>query len=64
MLGIGEIGLNLNTRNEMTIFEEQVELALGELVSYLEFEIKNHPGIEDPDAILAGVAELRAATGL
>lgn len=28
VLGIGEIGLNLNTRNEMTIFEEQVELAL------------------------------------
>lgn len=27
-LGIGEIGLNMNTRNEMTIFEEQVELAL------------------------------------
>ncbi len=43
--------------------EEQVALALGELVSYLEFEIKNHPGIEDPDPILAGLAELRAATG-
>jgi uncharacterized protein len=28
VLGIGEIGLNLNTRNEMTIFEEQVELAV------------------------------------
>lgn len=28
VLGIGEIGLNLNTRNEMIIFEEQVELAL------------------------------------
>jgi predicted metal-dependent TIM-barrel fold hydrolase len=28
VLGIGEIGLNLNTPNEMTIFEEQVELAL------------------------------------
>lgn len=28
VLGIGEIGLNKNTRNEMTIFEEQVELAL------------------------------------
>ncbi len=28
VLGIGEIGLNLNTANEMTIFEEQVELAL------------------------------------
>ena len=28
VLGIGEIGLNRNTRNEMTIFQEQVELAL------------------------------------
>jgi hypothetical protein len=43
--------------------EDQVSLALGELVSYLEFEIKNHPGIEDPDPILAGLAELRAQTG-
>ena len=30
VLGIGEIGLNKNTRNEMTIFEEQVELAVRE----------------------------------
>ncbi|MDY6845466.1 MAG: TatD family hydrolase [Thermodesulfobacteriota bacterium] len=29
VLGIGEIGLNMNTRNEMIIFEEQVELALA-----------------------------------
>lgn len=28
-LGIGEIGLNKNTRNEMTVFEEQVEMALS-----------------------------------
>jgi predicted metal-dependent TIM-barrel fold hydrolase len=28
VLGVGEIGLNKNTRNEMIIFEEQVELAL------------------------------------
>lgn len=28
VLGIGEIGLNRNTRNEMTVFQEQVELAL------------------------------------
>jgi uncharacterized protein len=28
VLGIGEIGLNINTTNEMIIFEEQVELAL------------------------------------
>jgi predicted metal-dependent TIM-barrel fold hydrolase len=27
VLGVGEIGLNRNTRNEITIFEEQVELA-------------------------------------
>ena len=34
VLGIGEIGLNKNTRNEVTIFEEQVDLAMrtGELV--------------------------------
>jgi len=28
VVGIGEIGLNKNTLNEMTVFEEQVELAL------------------------------------
>ncbi len=28
VLGIGEIGLNKNTRNEMTVFQEHVELAL------------------------------------
>lgn len=28
VLGIGEIGLNKNTRNELAIFEEQVQLAL------------------------------------
>ncbi len=28
VLGIGEIGLNLNTKNEMIIFEEQIELAI------------------------------------
>src|ERR1043165_3389674 len=27
VLGVGEIGLNKNTRNEITIFEEQVDLA-------------------------------------
>ena len=40
--------------------EAQVLGALGELVSYLEFEIMNHPGIDDPQAVLAAVAELRA----
>ena len=29
VLGIGEIGLNRNTKNEMTVFQEQVELALA-----------------------------------
>ncbi len=29
VLGVGEIGLNKNTKNEMTIFEEQVEMALS-----------------------------------
>ena len=29
VLGIGEIGLNKNTRNEATVFLEQVELAVG-----------------------------------
>jgi predicted metal-dependent TIM-barrel fold hydrolase len=29
VLGIGEIGLNLNTDNELTVFEEQVDLALN-----------------------------------
>jgi hypothetical protein len=39
--------------------EEQVAGALGELVAYLEFEVKNHPGIEDPDRLLASLAALR-----
>ena len=30
VLGIGEIGLNRNTRNELAIFEEQVDLAIRE----------------------------------
>jgi hypothetical protein len=41
--------------------EAQIAGALGELVSYLEFEIKNHPQIPDPDARLESVGELRAA---
>ena len=40
--------------------EEQVGLALSELVSYLEFELKNHPDLDDPDAWLEGLAPLRA----
>jgi hypothetical protein len=40
--------------------EEQVTGALGELVAYLEFELKNHPGVSDPDPILRALAPLRA----
>ena len=43
--------------------EEQVATALGELVAYLEFEIKNHPAIMEPDRLLAGLAELRSGAG-
>lgn len=41
--------------------EEQLVGALGDLVGYLEFEIKNHPEIEDPDGVLAASAAARAA---
>ncbi len=40
--------------------EEQVSTALLELVSYLEFELKNHPEIHDADAILSSAAPLRS----
>jgi hypothetical protein len=40
--------------------EEQLVAALTELVAYLEFEIKNHPAIEDAEAVLASVESLRA----
>jgi hypothetical protein len=43
--------------------EEQVASALGELVAYLEFEIKNHPRIEDPDRLLEALAPLRSGAG-
>lgn len=43
--------------------EEQLIGALGELVAYLEFEIKNHPAIEAPDRLLASLADLRRAAG-
>jgi Domain of unknown function (DUF4388) len=43
--------------------EEQVATALGELVAYLEFEIKNHPVIMEPDRLLAGLAGLRSGGG-
>jgi hypothetical protein len=38
---------------------ETLAAAMGELVSYLEFEIKNHPRIPDPDAVLGGLGPLR-----
>jgi hypothetical protein len=40
--------------------EREVRLALGELVSYLEFELMNHPSIDDPSPFLEGVEALRA----
>jgi len=39
--------------------EREVRLALGELISYLEFEILNHPGLTDPEEFLESIAELR-----
>lgn len=35
--------------------EEYVSAGLGELVAYLEFELKNHPGIASPDELLSGL---------
>ena len=43
VLGIGEIGLNKNTRNEVTIFEEQVDLA----VRTQELILVHTPHLED-----------------
>ena len=40
--------------------EREVRLALGELVSYLEFELMNHPDIDRPDEYLEGVEGLRS----
>ena len=40
--------------------EAQVCQALGELVSYIEFELKNHPRIDDADRYLDAVEDLRA----
>jgi hypothetical protein len=39
--------------------EREVCLAFGELISYLEFELANHPKIEDPDQFLEGIEQLR-----
>jgi hypothetical protein len=38
----------------------EVRLALGELVSYLEFELLNHPQVSDPEEFLEAIAPLRA----
>jgi uncharacterized protein len=43
VLGIGEIGLNKNTKNECTIFEEHVELA----VNYSQQILIHTPHLED-----------------
>lgn len=40
--------------------EREVRLALGELVSYLEFELMNHPNIDRPDEFLEGMEGLRS----
>jgi hypothetical protein len=37
-----------------------VREALAALTDYLEFEVKNHPGIADPDGVLRSVEPLRA----
>jgi predicted metal-dependent TIM-barrel fold hydrolase len=43
VLGIGEIGLNKNTRNEITVFEEQVDLA----ARYDQLILIHTPHLED-----------------
>jgi hypothetical protein len=41
--------------------DREARLALGEIVSYLEFELLNHPQIADPEEFLEGLAPLRAS---
>jgi len=43
VLGVGEIGLNKNTKNEITIFEEQVDLA----AKYNQLILIHTPHLED-----------------
>lgn len=38
----------------------QTANALSELVAYLEFELRNHPRLDDPEQFLADLEELRA----
>jgi hypothetical protein len=40
--------------------EREVGMAFGELVSYLEFELMNHPKIDDPEEFLEAIEHLRA----
>ncbi len=40
--------------------ERYVRSALGEMITYLEFELRNHPRIDDPDVYLDAVEGLRA----
>jgi hypothetical protein len=44
--------------------EEIIAVAMGELVAYLEFELKNHPSISSAEAILDGICDLRAKIGM
>ena len=39
--------------------EREVALAFGELVSYLEFELVNHPKIDEPELFLEAIDKLR-----
>ncbi|MGI9591298.1 MAG: DUF4388 domain-containing protein [Myxococcota bacterium] len=39
--------------------EREVSLAFGELMSYLEFELANHPKIDDPEIFLDSIEGLR-----
>jgi len=39
--------------------EDVLAAAMGELVTYLEFELMNHPQVADPAAALAGLGALR-----
>jgi hypothetical protein len=43
--------------------EAALTAAIGELVAYLEFEIKNHPRISDPDGVLRELGPLRRMLG-
>ena len=52
---IGERALRLAGHREAAVAG-----ALGELVSYIEFELKNHPRIEEADRFLDAVEGLRA----